>query len=192
MSVVTETQVDTSRPCGNKLTVICFGRIELPEDDPMLGTYSTGRAANLGSCTSLDAAITLAEQSIGQPGLTLITVPTASDFAPERINIRDSASRLVLAGEITRSYLVWFPPVTSDDETYTFRAVAKELRNRSAFEHGWDNYSTARSLERRAEMLEGHLVDPLWQEEVTNTLKRRANSSRGLARTPLGTRRKFA
>jgi hypothetical protein len=63
------------------------------------------------------------------------------------------------------------------------RVTAKELRGQAAFERGWDNFCTARGLVRRAEVLEGHLVDPLWQEEVTNTLKQHAKNPQGLART---------
>jgi hypothetical protein len=165
------------------LTVACLGRIELPEDCPWLGTYWTHHAAKLGCCTDLDAAITLAECSITQPPLTLISARVVRGFQPERMLIRDSESRLVLAGEIHQTYLVWLPPITSDDETYTLRAAAKRLREEAGFERGWDNPSTADGLVRRAEFLEGHLVDPLWQAQVTQTLKSRA---------PLGLTRRYS
>jgi hypothetical protein len=166
----------------HKLAVTCFGRIELPQDDPVLGTYWQKHATELGVCADLHTAITLAEHAIAQPPLTLIRPAMACDFAPERITIRDAALRLVLAGEIRRAYLVWLPPITSDDETYTIRAAARRLRDDAAFQHGCDNYSTAEGLERRAQFLEGHLVDPVWQTEVTHILKQRAKSLHGLAR----------
>ena len=176
-----------SNPLGTEsthptLTVTCFGRIELPQDDPALGTYWQSHAAELGVCADLHTAITLAERAIAQPPLTLIRPVMACAFAPERITILDSGLRRVLAGEITRTYLVWLPPITSDDETYTIRAAARRLRQQASFEHGWDNYSTAEGLERRARFLLGHLVDPLWQTEVTHTLQQRAKSLSGLAR----------
>ncbi len=168
----------------HKLTVVCVGRAELPEDDPRLGTYWTRRSVTLGRCVTLDAAITLAEQAIGQPPLTLFHESRPRAFSPEGVIMRDSESRHVLTGEISRwGYLVWFPPITSDDETYTLRAVAKHLRGEASFERGWDNYSTAEGLEQRAAFLEGHLVDPFWQAQVTQTLKLRA---------PLGLARRYS
>ena len=172
-----------TEPTEHKLSVVCYGRTELPEDDPVYGTYRTRGVVHLGVCVNLDSAITLAERSIALPPLTLIRSRRVLDFAPERIIIRDSKSRLVLAGEITRTYLVWLPPITSDDETYIIRAAAGRLHDEASFERGWDNYSTAEGLERRAEFLEGHLVDPVWQTEVANSLKRRAKSLQGPART---------
>lgn len=168
------------------LTVLCPGRIELTQDDPAWGTYWTRYNATLGVCTNLESAMAIAERSIAQPPLTLIRVPEAHDFDPQRIVITDSERRRVLAGALTR-YLVWLPPVTSDDETQTLAATAKRLREEASEERGWDNYSTAEGLEHRAEFLEDHLVDPVWQAEVTHMVKLRYKSRQGLARRHPGT-----
>ena len=166
---------------GHDLTVVCLGQAKFLQDDPMLGTYWSRGAVTLGRCATLDAAITLAEQAIGQPPLSYFRGYTPRAFSPEGVIIRDRKSRHVLTGEITRwRYLLWSPPITSEEETYILRATANWLRGEAATERGWDNYSTAEGLEQRAAFLEGHLVDPLWQTEVTQTLKRRA--SLGLAR----------
>lgn len=166
----------------DNLTVVCYGRIQCPEDDPLFGTYWTRGGVKLGVCANVDSAITLAERSIAQPSPTFLRVPSALAFVPDRVIIRDSKSRLVLAGEISRTYLVWFPPITSDDETYTIRAAAKSLRDLAFLEHRWDNFSSAEDFQRRADFLEGHLVDPVSETEVTSALRRRAASLQGLAR----------
>jgi hypothetical protein len=110
------------------------------------------------------------------PHVSLIDVPGASDFAPNRVLIRDSHNRLALGGKVGVDGVEWCAPVTSDDEALRVRNAATELRVESGLESGWDNYSTARDLEGRAQLLEARLVDPFWQAEAANVLRNRMTS----------------
>lgn len=161
----------------NQLSVDCFGRIELPEDEPVYGTYWTRYAVSLGVCANLVDAMKLAERRMLRRHVSLIDVALARAFAPERILIRDSLHRVALGGEVIGKTIEWCNPVTSDDEASSVRRAAANLRVESAIESGWDNYSTARGLDHRAELLEARLVDPIWRVEAANALQLRSHNN---------------
>lgn len=157
----------------DRLTVTCFGRIELPEDEWIYGTYWTGYSVDLVSCVSLSDAVSLTERRLMEPYLNLVHVREARGFSPERVLIRDFPRRLVLGGRVSFGGIEWCTPVSSDDEARQVQTAATELRVESGIESGWDNFCTARSLEGRAQLLEARLVDPIWRADATDLLRNR-------------------
>lgn len=144
-----------------RFRITCHGRSELPEDDPIYGTWWARSFIHLGGADQLTDAMLLAERYASerescQPEGVL-------RFSPHRVLIQDPRMWLVVGGRFEDERIGWLAPVASVDETARVRTEIRRLRGEASFERGWDNYSTADSLDSHADLLELHLVDPTWR-----------------------------
>ena len=176
--LVPDTSTDARTGRIDRLTIECFGRIELPEDEWIYGTYWKSYSVVLGVCTNLRDAVTLAERGVTEPYQNLVDVPEARGFSPHFIIIRDACNRLALGGEVRRP-IDWYMPVASDEEARHVEKAAAELHGEAGIEVGWDNYCTAERLRREAQKLEARLVDPIWRAEAASIPR----TSRGCSRS---------
>ena len=103
------------------------------------------------------------------------TVMLAGDIgansAPVLIAILDRDRRLVLAGTLTDSAVVWCHPVSSSAEARTVVTEASQLRAQASRAADWQEGGLAQSLRHRADVLEARLVDPLWRAYAAHALQ---------------------
>ena len=144
-------------PCSFRIT--CHGEAELPEDDPRIGTYRANRFIRVGVAAQLTEAMLLVECALERH---FDRPPSAIPFSPHHVRITDPRDWLVVGGRVACERIEWLAPAISDDERARLCSEVHRLRDKAAFERGWDNYSTADSLESRADLLELHLVDRTW------------------------------
>lgn len=119
--------------------------------------------------------MSLAEIHVSQHDFDLGDCIEALDFSPKLIFVYDRSLRLVLSGQASGSGIRWSPPALSDDETLQIVQEARALRSEASYEAGWDNYSTAKGLRLRADVLEGRLVDRFWREHASKATHAVAN-----------------
>lgn len=150
-----------------KLT--CFGRLELPEEDPIFGTYWMPCSLDVGTAADIKHAIALAECYAHDPESRYIGA-SRRRLDPLRILVHDASNRLVLGGRVAPEGLMWSTPVASEDEATSVRNEVGELHSLSSSEAGWDNHSTAQGLWDRADVLETRLVDPCWRSDALAAL----------------------
>lgn len=152
--------------------VTCEGQIELPQDDPVYGTYWLDSTRTLGECGLIEEAIALAETCVEQHNFDLSDEyeEHVLSFSPELIRVIDDRGRRVLAGEIWGSGIRWCPPVSSSAEADEVSSQAAKLNSEASFERGWDNYCTAKGLELKARILRGRLVHRIWRDHAKAAL----------------------
>lgn len=155
---------------AHPLTVTCMGEVQYTEDDPALGTWWQQQTLIVGQCGSVAESITFANRAVEGDAFP-IDDEEALGFAPMLFIISDRDRRLVLAGEVRASGILWCQPVASDAEARQVVQEASSIRAEASFEAGWDNYSTAKRLRHKASVLEGRLVDPFWRDEVRQALR---------------------
>lgn len=151
------------RTFWRQLTVTCYGQTEYPEDDPVYGTWWTSGAVILGSCGLIEQTMALAVRCVEQHDFDTDDDSEALAFSPERVCVHDRQNRLVLAGQVVGSGIQWSVPVAHDGEILAVVEQARRLSAEAAFEHGWDNYCTARGLSLQSAILRGRLVDRFWR-----------------------------
>jgi hypothetical protein len=146
--------------------IICHGHAELPEDNPIYGTYWIESFLHLGDADGLTPAMLLVERYASER--ERYPLEGALDFRPHRVLIRDRREALVLGGCFGGEHIEWIAPVApSDARAHSLRSEIQRLRSEASFERGWDNYSTAKGLESRADLLELPLVDAFWYAAAT-------------------------
>ncbi|WP_210510788.1 hypothetical protein [Pantoea ananatis] len=147
--------IEAARPFG--LTV--SGRMEFPDDDFYPGTYWCDAEISLGRADSLQEAMEL-----------LVKADLSGDwkqeehggygFEPHIATITDIAHRVVLRGNART--LEWAVPETDPAAFERIAAQKQALREKAAYESGWDNYETARQLRQKADMLDLTSVHAVW------------------------------
>ncbi len=147
--------------------ITCAGQIEYPEDDPIYGTYWMGATLDFGECGLIEEAMALATAKVDADRFDLGDDTEALGFSPEFITVHDDQGQLVLAGRVCGSGIEWCPPASSRAEADRIRRQIDDLQQEASFEHGWDNYETAKGLRRKARALGGRLVDPRWRDHAT-------------------------
>lgn len=133
----------------------CDGRFEYPEDRPIWGTYHIDGSLRLGERGLIEEAMALAEFCVEKDTFDLSGREDLISFSPEFIIIHDDHGRHVLAGQVWGRDVRWCSPVSSRAEATEASKQADEINRQAAFERGWDNYETARRLNRDAEVIEG-------------------------------------
>lgn len=149
------------------------GMFEYPEDDLMCGTYKTqGTLIICETSTFTDAVNKLKimykanswpfrdkdddhyyDSDLGRDMGPL-------NFYPMTVIIYDRHNRKVLGGVLSGGIVTWAHPVTKEAELYK---MFKKLRDEGSYEHGWNDYETARSLWHEAGLLLLHVVDSKYQ-----------------------------
>lgn len=94
-----------------------------------------------------------------------------ADVAPHMMVILDREERLVLAGELADGAIAWCNPVLSAPEARSVLREASGLRARASQAAGWREHGFVAHLRRRADQLEGRLVDPLWRVIAARALQ---------------------
>lgn len=94
-----------------------------------------------------------------------------ADVAPHMMVILDREERLVLAGELADGAIAWCNPVLSAPEARSVLREASGLRARASQSAGWREHGFVAHLRRRADQLEGRLVDPLWRAIAARALQ---------------------
>lgn len=158
-----------------RLTITSWGSVELPEDDPIFGTFWLAGSREEGCATGVVAAIAFAERRVSEADFRCFG-PAKRRFEPRRIVVRDASQRLVLGGKVVGDAIEWCMPVASDEEAARVRQQADALNNDGELENGWDNYSTAQGLWAQAALVEARLVDPAWRTHTLATLQARSHS----------------
>jgi hypothetical protein len=146
-----------------QFTITCEGNVEYPEDDPIYGTYWVPSILELGERGLIEEAMALALACVSEHQFDLSPDGDALDFRPELVLVRDALNRLVLTGQAWGAGIRWSEAITSADEAAAVAKRVDDLCGEACDEAGWDNYSTAEGLRRRARVLAGRLVDPFWQ-----------------------------
>ena len=148
-----------------QFTVLLHGSMELLEDSGR-GTFHIEGYCQLGQCGVLDEILPIALEAVRQDRYP--TPAAALAFCPKRISVSDRHGHLVMAGkvnQVTRS-IDWIAPCRTAEEEKVVLAQIQLLRSRSAFQHGWDNFSTSRLLDTDADLLKGRLVHKPWRPHV--------------------------
>ncbi|GAJ29303.1 hypothetical protein [Acidomonas methanolica] len=155
---------------ASQFIIECQGLLELPEDEPVHGTWWTSATLTLGESGLIQDAVALARQCVENHDFVLDRSSDELDFRPQLIHVHDRRDRLVLAGSAAGSAIAWCVPVGSDEEAAAVATEACTVQAEGSVEYGWDNYETARSLWLRADSLRGRLVDPYWRAHARNAL----------------------
>jgi hypothetical protein len=142
------------------LVIIVDGVSEFPEDSGV-GTYWSSTRLELGHARGPSNAIAFVEAYAQQPRDR--DRDDLAAFCPQSFTILDGDGHLVLGGQVYGHEIRCAAPATTDEEAVTLERLAKEVNSKGSFEHGWDNYSTADQLWRRAELIAARLVDPQWR-----------------------------
>ncbi|KTT49841.1 hypothetical protein SB11R_10150 [Pseudomonas oryzihabitans] len=148
-----------------QFTILLHGSMERLEDSGR-GTFHIDGYVQLGQCGVLDDILPIALEAVRQDGHP--TPPGMLSFCPKRISVSDRHGHLVMAGKVdpvTRC-IDWIAPCRTAEEEKVVLAQIQLLRSRSAFQHGWDNFSTSRLLDTDADLLKGRLVHKLWRSHV--------------------------
>lgn len=156
----------------NQFILTCMGEFEYPQDDPQNGTYKLEGYVLLGSFGLIEEAISMAQTRISKDPFPVSAESHALAFYPEQvyINFKYSTGKLVLSGTVRHQQINWcYPPESSSEEADLEIRIA-DLNSKASFESGWDNYETARTLWRKAAVLEGHLVNPQWRKHALAAL----------------------
>jgi hypothetical protein len=128
---------------------------------------SFDRMIPLGECPSPEEAIQAAALRLSRGDIC--TGPDSFPyFQPRIMLIQDKDQRLVLAGEIRASIILWQQPVACDAEARRIVTEASRLRG-MAFQAAAS--TEARALRYRAAALEARLVDPFWRETSADLLR---------------------
>jgi hypothetical protein len=126
------------------------------DQHPSLGTFERNDTVYDGRQLSLEAAIRLAEKMHceGQPD----SLPyddgwgerRVIPFRTEYVEITDAKSHLVIGGVVEGNNIQWIKPAYEPHEIAKIKAQQRILYQESSIESGWDNYETARCLQRDA------------------------------------------
>lgn len=152
------------------LSVTCVGEVERVDEHFGMGPWWVQQSLVLGKRAGLVKAIEFAREIVANREYPLGDAD-GSDFAAELFLILDRDRRLVLAGNLVASAIVWCPPVVSDAEARQVVQQASRLRAKATYEAGCDNHRAARRLRRDASVLEGRLVDIRWRDAVRRALQ---------------------
>jgi hypothetical protein len=95
----------------------------------------------------------------------------APDAAPQLLAILDRDDRLVLAGAASDHAVAWCHPVTSAAEARGVVTEASRLRAQAVRAADWAESDLAQRLRHRADILDGRLVDPLWNAFAARALQ---------------------
>ncbi|MDH4764142.1 hypothetical protein OMP44_14715 [Pseudomonas sp. CBMAI 2609] len=148
-----------------QFTITLHGSMER-FDESGRGTFHINGHVQLGQCGLLDDILPIALEAIRQDRYT--TPVAVLDFHPKRICVSDRHGHLVMAGKVYRESrrIDWIDPCRTAEEEKVVLAQIQLLRSRSAFQHGWDNFSTSRLLDTDADLLKGRLVHKAWRPQV--------------------------
>ncbi len=148
-----------------QFTILLHGSMKLLEDSGR-GTFHINGHVQLGQCGLLDDILPIALEAVRQDRYP---IPAAAlDFYPKRISVSDRHGHLVMAGKVDRESrnIDWIAPCHTAEEEKVVLAQIQLLRSRSAFQHGWDNFSTSRLLDIDADLLKGRLIHKAWRPHV--------------------------
>ena len=171
---------DTFRSIGQILAADVLPALYRAQNLPLLisclGVASYGAGVDvgcvdsvipLGECPSPEGAMRLASLRLSRGDIC--TAPDSfPHFTPRIMLIQDQDRRLVLAGDIRASLILWQQPVASDAEASRIVTEASRLRG-MAFRTPAE--ADARALRYHAAVLEARLVDPFWREAAANLLR---------------------
>ncbi len=135
-------------------------------EDSGRGTFRIDGYVQLGQCGVLDDILSIALEAVRLDRHP--TPPGVLSFCPKRISVSDRHGHLVMAGKVDRESrrIDWIDPCRTAEEEKVVLAQIQLLRSRSAFQHGWDNFSTSRLLDTDADLLKGRLVHKAWRPYV--------------------------
>lgn len=148
-----------------QFTVLLHGSMERLEDSGR-GTFHIDGYVQLGQCGLLDDTLPIALEAVRQDRHP--TPPGTLSFYPKRISVSDRHGHLVMVGKVDRQRrsIDWIIPCCTAEEETVVLAQIQLLRSRSAFQHGWDNFSTSGLLDTDADLLKGRLVHKAWRPHV--------------------------
>ncbi|QNR00119.1 hypothetical protein BGI51_22125 [Pseudomonas oryzihabitans] len=148
-----------------QFTITLHGSMER-FDESGRGTFHINGHVQLAQCGLLDDILPIALEAIRQDRYP--TPVAVLDFHPRRICVSDRHGHLVMAGKVDRESrsIHWIDPCRTAEEEKVVLAQIQLLRSRSAFQHGWENFSTSRLLDTDADLLKGRLVHKAWRPHV--------------------------
>ena len=173
---MTRSHPETFRSIGQVLAGHVLPRLEHAQKRPLrvscLGTISydgateadcVDRSIPIGEAASPQDAMALAATRVARGDIRAMPDDTLR-FRPRLIVVQDSASGLVLAGEIRAGVILWQQPGASKAEATRIVLDATRLRGRAFAATGRGDHAAARDLRFQAARLEARLVDPVWRE----------------------------
>lgn len=148
-----------------QFTILLHGVMVLL-DDSGRGTFHIDGYCQLGQCGVLDDILPIALEAVRQDRHP--TPPGMLSFCPKRISVSDRHGHLVMAGKVDRisRSIDWIYPCRTAEEEKVVLAQIQLLRSRSAFQHGWGNFSTSGLLDTDADLLKGRLVHRSWRPHI--------------------------
>ncbi|CCW29053.1 conserved hypothetical protein [Xenorhabdus nematophila F1] len=173
-----------------QFSVLVSGDAEYPEDDPVYGTYYSEKTLIVCNTSTLTDAVQQLKAIIDEgswvfrdEGVDYYDPDFGSDmgpisFIPRKVTIYDRYNRRLLGGRIA-SEIIWARQVTRKDELVALEKERNRLKAEGSYEHGWDNYSTAKYLWGKASLLSLHVIDSkyLIREEMGNIFLQDASVS---------------
>ncbi|MDT3722844.1 hypothetical protein [Pseudomonas oryzihabitans] len=146
-----------------QFTILLHGPMKLLECSGR-GPSNIVGYVQLGQCGRLDDILATTLDAVRQDRYPILAA--ALDFYPKRISVSDRHGHLVMAGKVDRESrrIDWIDPCRTAEEEKVVLAQIQLLRSRSAFQHGWDNFSTSRLLD--TDLLKGRLVHKAWRPHV--------------------------
>jgi len=177
---VTFARLETFRSIGQTLAADVLPALYRSQKLPLrisclgIAGYDASEAANsfdrvirLGECPSPEEAIQAAALRLSR-GDICTGRNSFPYFQPRIMLIQDRDQRLVLAGEVRASIILWQQPVASDAEAHRIVTEASRLRGMAFRTRA---HAEARALRWRAAVLEARLVDPFWRETSAHLLR---------------------
>jgi hypothetical protein len=149
------------------LRISCLGTISY---DGATETDCVDRSIPIGEAASPEDAVALAATRIARGDIRAAPEDTLR-FRPRMIVIHDSASGLVLAGEVCAGIILWQQPVNNKTEATRIVVEASRLRGKAFAATGRGDHTAARDLRFQASRLEARLVDPAWREIASELLR---------------------
>ncbi|ALV28368.1 MULTISPECIES: hypothetical protein [Hyphomicrobiales] len=148
------------------LRISCLGTISY---DGATEADCVDRSVPIGEAASPEDAMALATTRVARGD---VRVPEDTlRFRPRMIVIQDSASGLVLAGEVSAGIILWQQPVNSKTKATRIVVEASRLRGKAFAATGRGDHAAARDLRFQASRLEARLVDPAWREITSELLR---------------------
>jgi len=161
---------------ARQFSVVVAGTTTYPEDDLNCGTYTREETYSVCTGATLSEVITQITEisqrrawAFRDEEKDYYDAELGHDCGPvsffaQSVCISDRLGRKVLGGCIRNGKIFWIIPVKDNAAAAKLHQQCNALLAEAAFESGWDNFSTAKTLRREARQLLLADVAPFWRQ----------------------------